>query len=189
MTDWYNYLVLGEVKESLYFYNEEQISKDVLHYIWAVNYDLGSKVGCAWTNQEVEVTIELLKAAGSCFVGKEMNDPHALNFARDTQKKYVKVVAQEGSKDIRETGLYKELLSSYTRNLKEKALEPFIKKSNFIEAVKCFRTKEFETFDTRVKEHVTHMINGLVGKFGYTEQGAKEICLYVIGQKLVEKFS
>ena len=33
------------------------------------------------------------------------------------------------------------------------------------------------------------MIKALVEKFSYTEQGAKEICLYMIDQKLAEKFS
>lgn len=189
LIDWYNYLVLGEVKESLYFYNEEQISKDILNYIWAVSYDLKSKIRCEWTGQEFEVSIEFLKTIGAYFVGGEMYDQYALNFARDIQNRYTKVIAQERDKEITETVLYQELFTAYARNLKEKALEPFIKNSNFVEAVKCFRTKEFETFDTRVKEHVAHMISSLVNKFGYTERGAKEICLYVIDQKLVEKFS
>ena len=73
--------------------------------------------------------------------------------------------------------------------MKEKVLEPFLKNDNFREAIKCFKTDDFKTFDTRLKEHIIHMIKNLVDKFGYTEQGAKEICLYVIDQKLVEKFS
>ena len=36
----YNYTVLQEVKESLYYYNEEQISKDIQNYLFAVNFEL-----------------------------------------------------------------------------------------------------------------------------------------------------
>lgn len=189
LVDWYDYLVLGEVRGALYFYNEDQISKDILNYIWAINFDLGSKTKCEWTGQEIEVSVEFFKTIGAYFVGKEMHEQYALNLAKDLQKKYTKIVAQERDKKIIETELYRELITAYTRNLKEKALEPFSKSDNFLEAIKNFGAKEFETFDTRIKEHVTHMVNSLVSKFGYTEQGAKEICSYVISQKLVEKFS
>src|SRR3989344_999091 len=186
---WYDYTVLSEVKESLYFHNEEQISEIVLNYLYAVNYDIGAKVKCEWTGQELEVTIEFLKTAGAYFIGKEMKDGDALVFARNIQKKYVEAVAQERSKKITETDLYKELFTSCVRVLKEKTFEPFLKNDNFKEAVRAFGTREFETFDTRLKERVAYMVKNLVGKFGYTEQGAKEICLYVVDQKLVEKFA
>lgn len=186
---WYDYTVLAEIKESLYFYNEEQISEIVLHYLYAVNYDVGAKIKCEWTGQELEVTIDLLKTAGGYFVGKEIGDQEALNFARDVQKKYVEAVAQERGIKITESDLYQELFTSCRRNLKEKTFGPFLKNDNFKEAVRAFGTKDFETFDTRLKEHAVHMIKSLVGKFGYTERGAKEICLYAIDQKLVEKFS
>ena len=186
---WYDYTVLSQVKESLYFYNKQQISDDVLNYLGAVNYDLGSRIKCEWTGQELEVTAEFLKKTGANFIGKEMNDKEAVDFARGIQKRYVEIVAQEQSKEITKTELYQDLFSSYIRNLKEKTFKPFLKNDNFKEAVKSFGTEEFETFDTRLKEHVAHMIKKLAERFGYTEQGAKEICLYVVDQKLVEKFS
>ena len=98
------------------------------------------------------------------------------------------MIAQDRTRPVTETELYKTLFAAYTKNLKEKALQPFLKNENFQEAVKSFGAKEFETYDTRLKEHVAYMIKNLE-KFGYNEQGAKEICLYVIDQKLAEKFS
>ena len=38
----YDYTVLQEVKESLYYYNEEQISKDIQNYMFAVNFETGT---------------------------------------------------------------------------------------------------------------------------------------------------
>ncbi|MDP3731363.1 MAG: serine protein kinase PrkA [bacterium] len=188
LLNWYNYRVLSEVKESLYFYNEEQIVEIVLHYLCAVNYDIGANVRCPWTGRTIEVTVDFLKIAGAYFVGKDINDQEALLIAGEVQKKYVEVVAAERSQ-ITETELYKELFVACVRNLKEKTFEPFLKSDNFKEAVKAFGTGEFETFDTRLREHVAYMVNNLVNQFGYTEQGAKEICLYVVDQKLIEKFS
>ncbi len=193
LVDWYNYEVLGEVKEALYFYNKEQISEDILNYLYVINFDIGSKIKCKFTGKEIEVTVEFLKIVGSYISGEQLNDQAALNLAQEVQKRYIEVMAQElqgpAGKSITETDLYKELFNAYMRNLKEKALQPFIKNENFREAVKTFGTGEFKTFDTRMKEHVDYMIKNLMKKFGYTEQGAKEICLYTIDKKLVEKFS
>ena len=189
LVHWYDYAVLGEVKESLYFYNKDQIAEDILHYLCAVNYDIGAKVKCKFTGKDVEVTIEFLRLVGAYVLGREMSNKLALDYARDVQKRYAEILAQDRDAKITETELYKELFTAYVRNLKEKVLQPFLKNDNFCEAVKAFGTEAFETFDTRLKEHVAYMIGNLKNKFGYTEQGAKEICLYAIDQKLAEKFS
>ncbi len=35
----YNYTVLQEVKESLYYYNERQIAREIMNYLFAVNFE------------------------------------------------------------------------------------------------------------------------------------------------------
>ena len=189
LVGWYNYAVLNEVKEALYFYNKEQIREDVLNYLCAVNHEPGSKTKCQYTGKEIEITVEFFKMLGAYFTGRDMNSVDALKFARDIQSRYIEILAQDRDREITETELYKELFDSYVKNLKEKALQPFIRNENFREAIKLFGTEEFKIFDARLKDHVRYMIRNLVKKFGYTEQGAKEICLYVIDEKLVEKFS
>jgi predicted Ser/Thr protein kinase len=188
LVNWYDYEVLNEVKEALYFYNKKQISEDILNYLCVINYNLGDEVKCRWTQKKMEVTIEFLKLIGSYITGEEMQDQEALDFAQDVQRRYTKIIAQDQN-EITKTELYQELFDSYIRNLKEKVFKPVLENENFLEAVKSFGTKEFETFDTRLKEHIVYMIKNLVNKFGYTEQGAKEICLYTVEQKLVEKFA
>ncbi len=42
----YDYSILQQVKESLYYYNEEQIAKDIKNYISAVTNEIGSVVDC-----------------------------------------------------------------------------------------------------------------------------------------------
>lgn len=188
MVNWYDYVVLGEVKESLYFYNKDKIVENILHYLFSVNYDPGSKVRCKYTGKDVEVTVENLKLMSLFFTGRSsMGDGETIKYAKENQQKYAELIAQEPNGDIKQSELFLELLSSYEKNLKEKALQPFIKNESFREAVKSFGTPEFNTFDTRLREHVEHMV-GKLKNFGYTEQGAKEICLYVIDQKLADKF-
>lgn len=189
LVNWYDYEVLSEVKEALYFYNKKQISEDILNYLSAVNYDIGNKIKCKYTGKSLEVTIEFFKEIGSYIAGEQLSDDGASEFADHIQQRYVEMVAQDQQKDMTETELYKELFDSYVKNLKERALQPFIENENFREAVKSYETEEFNAFDSRLQKHVSSMIKNLIKKFGYTEQGAKEICLYVIDKELVEKFS
>mgnify|MGYP001563524826 CR=1 FL=1 len=188
LTDFYDYTVLQEVKESLYFYNEAQIAEDILHYLWAIDYDVGTKMICPYTGKEVEVTKNFLKFTATCLAGKEMTDNEAERFAQETQKKSVTVRAREGT-SLKEMELYRNLTAAYRINLKENVLQPYIKNENFRDAVKSFGTPAFETFDSRLREHVAHMVHVLTTKFGYTEQGAKEICLYVLDKDLNSKFA
>ena len=51
LVDSYDYTVLGEVKEALYYYNREQIKKDILNYLWAVNHDVGAETKCVCTGE------------------------------------------------------------------------------------------------------------------------------------------
>ncbi|PIR70529.1 MAG: serine protein kinase [Candidatus Niyogibacteria bacterium CG10_big_fil_rev_8_21_14_0_10_42_19] len=184
----YEYAVLNEMKESLYSYNKDQISRDVLNYLYAVNYELGAKIKCPFTGEEIEVSILFFKLMASRICGRDMSNEETLRFAYEVQKKYAVAIAKERD-HLTGSDLYKELQGAYVKNLKEKVLHPFIKNPNFREAIKSFNTPEFKTFDTRLKEYVVVMLNNLVKKFGYTQQGAKEICLYVIEKGLVEKFS
>ena len=184
----YDYVVLNEMKEAMYFYNREQISRDILNYLYAINYDMGIKVMCPFTNEEVEVTMIFIKLMASRITGREITDSDAVKFAQETQKKYTVTIAKERTNLI-ETDLYKDFFAAYVKNLKEKVLQPFVNNPNFREAIKAFGTREFDTFDTRLKEQVVSMTKNLIDNFGYTEQGAKEVCLYVVDKNLAEKFS
>jgi len=126
----YDYAVLNEVKESLYFYNTTQIKKDILNYLCAVNYEVGDIVKCKYTLEEFEVTIDFLKMMASRLTGRTMADNEALQFAQYIQKKYIVVVSREGD-NITETEFYRDLLNAYTKNLKEKVLEPFVGNPEF----------------------------------------------------------
>lgn len=188
LQDSYDYGVLNAVKESLYYYNEDQIERDVLNYLCAVDYDPGSDITCSYTGEELYVTIDFLKLVGSRLTGKSMSDAEALRFAQDIQKKHTTTRAKEGL-GITETDFYKELLKTYRKNLQANVLQPFIASSSFRDAVKAFGTPDFETFDTRLREHIAYMVTNLTERFCYTEQGAKEICIYVLDKNLAQQFA
>ena len=77
----------------------------------------------------------------------------------------------------------------YVHNLKEKVLDPFLENENFRRAIKDYDHEDFKTYDKRIRDDVTYLINNLCEKCKYTEQGAKEICIYVIDNDLAKKFA
>ncbi|MFT5232295.1 MAG: putative Ser/Thr protein kinase, partial [Candidatus Krumholzibacteriia bacterium] len=52
----YNYQILQEVKESLYYYNEEQISRDIKNYLFALSFETGTKAVSTYTGDELNIT-------------------------------------------------------------------------------------------------------------------------------------
>ncbi|MEA2059701.1 MAG: hypothetical protein U9P10_04105 [Thermodesulfobacteriota bacterium] len=58
----YDYTVLQQVKESLYYYNEERITKDIKNYISAVNFEIGSSVNCIFTGETLNVSEDFLES-------------------------------------------------------------------------------------------------------------------------------
>jgi hypothetical protein len=77
----------------------------------------------------------------------------------------------------------------YVHNLKEKVLDPFLENENFRRAIKDYDKEDFKTYDKRIRDDVTYLISNLCEKCRYTEQGAKEICIYVIDNDLAKKFA
>jgi hypothetical protein len=115
------------------------------------------------------------------------------NFRRETQKKYAsRTLTQEiltEGKDPKETGLYQSLYERYVHNLKRKVLEPFLDNANFRRAIKDYDTEDFKTYDKRIRDEVSFLVNNLCApKYHYTKQSAKEICVYVIDNDLARRF-
>ncbi|WP_310600670.1 serine protein kinase PrkA [Desulfobulbus sp.] len=186
----YNYSVLQSVKEALYDYNEEQIARDIQNYMFAVNFEPGTVATCRFTGERLEINeaffqrIEsrLMIAAGG-----------AAAFRASVQKAYTSsALTQEILRDnlaVTETGLYQHLYERYIHTLKEKVLDPFLENENFRRAVKEFDQESFKAYDQKIQSDIRFMMKNLQKKFGYTRQGAKEICIYVIDNGLARVFS
>ena len=189
----YNYTILQEVKESLYYYNEEQISKDIQNYLFSINFEIGSVETCNFTGIKLEITEDFLESIESQLLGPKVDKETRLSFRKETQNEYTsKTLTQEIILDgnhITETALYQSLHDRYVYNLKEKVLDPFLDNDNFRRAIKDYDKEAFKTYDKRIRDDVKSLIDNLCKKCSYTEQGAKEVCMYVIDMDLAKKFS
>jgi predicted Ser/Thr protein kinase len=189
----YDYTILQEVKESLYYYNEEQISREIQNYLFAINFEIGSVETCTYTGEKLNITEEFLEGIETRLLGDKVDKNQRLAFREETQKEYTtKTLTQEIMVDglpILETNIYQDMHDRYVYNLKEKVLDPFLENENFRRAIKDYAAEDFKTYDKRIRDDVTYLINNLCEKFNYTDLGAREVCIYVIDSDLAKKFS
>ena len=189
----YDYTILQEVKESLYYYNEEQISRDIQNYLFAINFEPGSVETCTYTGEKLEISEEFFEGIEMRLLGTKVEKKVRQAFREDTQKEYTtKTLTQEMMVDgklITETKIYTAMHGRYVHNLKEKVLDPFLENENFRRAIKDYGEEDFKTYDKKIREDVSYLINNLCDNFSYAEQGAKEVCMYVIDSDLARKFA
>lgn len=193
LTRSYNYEVLQEVKESLYSYNEDQISRDIKNYLFAVNFDIGRVEQCIYTGDRIHITEGFLKEVEEKLLGQEADKEKRAAFRNGVQVQYAsRTLTQEmlvGGRTLEETELFRALRERYVHNLKENVLDPFLNNSNFRQAIKDYGTSPFKSHDRRIRDEVSYLIKNLARKYGYTHQGAKEVCIYVIDNDLARIFS
>ena len=72
---------------------------------------------------------------------------------------------------------------------REKVFDPFLENENFRRAIKDYAEEDFKTYDQKIREDVTYLMNNLMERYRYTEQGAKAVCIYVIDNDLARKFT
>jgi len=189
----YNYTVLQEVKESLYYYNEEEISRHIKQYIFACNYEPGTRQTCHFTGEIIEINDDFFENFETRIFQTPKTYTERQIFRNDVQKEYTsKTLTQEmiiDQKDIVNTRLYASLHERYVHNLKEKVLDPFLDNQNFRRAIKDYDTEEFKAYDKRIQHDITFLIQNLCNKYGYSDQGAKEVCIYVIDNDLPKEYS
>ncbi|MFZ1986668.1 MAG: serine protein kinase PrkA [Desulfatitalea sp.] len=188
----YDYSVLQEVKESLYYFNEEQIAVEVQNYMFAVNFETGSTEQCPYTGDKIEITEEYLKNFELRILGTGAQVAERKALRKDVQKEYAtKTLTQEvprGGKNLRKTSLFAKLNERYIYNIKEKVLDPFLENENFRRAIKDYDEDDFKTYDRKIRHDVTYLMNNLTSKYRYTPQGAKAMCIYVIDNDLARAF-
>jgi predicted Ser/Thr protein kinase len=189
----YDYTVLQEVKESLYYYNEEQIAREIQNYLFAINFEIGMAATCTYTGEKIEITEDFLRGIEYRLIGSAASRFQRLDFRQETQREYTRhTLTQEIMVEglpIGRTQLFQDLHERYVHNLKEKVLDPLLENENFRRAIKDFNEKAFKTYDKKIREDVAYLITNLGKKYRYSEQGAKEVCIYVIDNDLAKKFA
>jgi predicted Ser/Thr protein kinase len=188
----YDYSVLQQMKESLYYYNEDQIAKDIKNYITGITNEFNSVVKCIFTKEELYITEEFLESIENRLLAENMDKNRREEIRIDVLKEYTtRTLSHEimiEGKNIIETRLFQSLYERYVHNLKKRVLEPFMDNANFRNGIKDFDTDKFKTHDKRIKNDVKFLMDNLSSKFGYTQQGANEVCIYVIDNDLANKF-
>lgn len=188
----YDYHVLQEVKEALYDYNSKQVEEDILNYLSAINYDVGTTQKSIYTGQRLEITNTFFNNLEKRILGSKVSDSERKSFRDSTLKEYISstlaVEIMTQNKQITETKLFRSLYNKYANCLKQDVLDPFIDNENFRMAIKEYGTKNFHTYDHRIRQDVNLLFSNLQKKFNYTESGAQQVCIYVLDNNLVERF-
>jgi predicted Ser/Thr protein kinase len=192
LIDLYDYDVLQQVKESIYFFNKKHISDDIANYLFAINFEIGDTKRNETTGDVIVITEEYLETFEARILGKSSTPTTQKALRRDTFNEYVsdtlsQEIRMEGKK-VFDTKLFKALFEKYTRNLKENALAPYAKNENFRRAILDYGTSQFQTYDERLKRDVSYMIENLQSKFGYNEIGARQVSVYVLDKDLPNKY-
>ncbi|MEE9497095.1 MAG: serine protein kinase PrkA, partial [Desulfobacterales bacterium] len=84
----YDYTILQEVKESLYYYNEEQISRDIQNYLFAINFEIGSVETCTYTGEKLEINEEFLAGIERRLLGTQADSSQRIALRKASQKEY-----------------------------------------------------------------------------------------------------
>ncbi len=184
LVNYYNFIVLQQVKECIYFYNREQINKDIMNYLYAINFETGQKVNCPYTDDKFIADEDFFKNFEAIYLGTVSKPIDRKNFRQKQQKEYVTItLAQEiklQGKKITQTEQFKRLFIDYTMNLKENSLAPFIGNENFRRALIDYGTKNFAKYENRLKTDIKRLLNNMKKRYGYTTSGAIESILHIL---------
>lgn len=192
IVDLYDYNTLQEIKEAIYYFNEKQIANDILNYLFAINFDPGETKRSEYTGEMIDITEDYFKNFEAMFLGTTSTMLQRQYFRKDVHAEYItQTVAREirlEGKEIIETAQYKSLLDKYVRNLKENALTLYADNPNFRRGVLDFGSPSFNSYDERLKRDIIRMLQNLKRKFGYTPEGARQACLYVLDKNIAKKY-
>lgn len=192
LEDLYDYNILQEIKESIYFYSEKQIETDILNYLWALNYDEGETVKNFYTGKNIEISEDLFKSFEKIVLGQNISETKRKEFRENARKEYVTQtlageIKLQGMK-ITKTAQYKNLFERYTGSIKENALVKYTDNEIFKRAIKEYKTEAFNKHSDKLKSDVNRLIERLVQNFNYNEKGAVQVVLYALEKKIYEKY-
>jgi len=188
----YDYNVLQQIKESLYYFSEKQIRKYILDYLFAINYDMGNTEKNEATNSIIEINDAFFSNFELTVLGYDADLKAREGFRKDMLKEYVSfTLAKEIKLDghaITATKQYQYLFDKYTRNIKENALTPYADNDNFRRALLDYGTMAFDNFTGKLKQDVSRIITRLKTKYHYSEKGAIQVTVYAIDKNLNDMF-
>lgn len=193
LTNLYDFEVLKEMRDSMYCFNDEEINKTILNYLVAITMNPGDTLKNPYLKgEEMVVTTEFLEFVENNLVGPDAPERDKLKYREAAVNEYasstlIREIRGEG-KTITQTRQYQDMFATFTRNAREKILEPYVKNTNFRLAVQEYGSDDFAKYDTKLRERVEYLFATLGKKYQYDVECAKVLCLYVLDNNLVEKF-
>lgn len=186
----YDYITLQEVKESMFFYNPQQIANQIKNYLFAITVGEDTDAESPYTNERFAITEAYFFGVEDRLLGTAATDDECRSFRNEQLRKYVASTLHQtkSGENIEHTEQFKELLKRFNHSLKENVMAPFVKNDNFRRAIKDYGTDSFRSYDKRIRAEVTLLMENLETKFNYTRQGAQQICIYVIDKNLSQKY-
>lgn len=193
LTDLYDFVILKEVKDSIYSYNEEEISRSILNYLVAIVQNIGETIKNPYLNhEEFEVTTDFLDIVETHLIGYNASSIQKSKLREEAIAEYASVtLAKEikcEGKAITETKQYLDMFAQFTKTARENVLEPYIGNSNFRCAIKEFESPDFDKYDTKIREKVSLLFRNLNDKYQYSTDCARIAVLHVFDNDLVTKF-
>ena len=166
--------------------------RDIQNYLFSINFEPGESKTSPYTQDTIEVTDDYFKKFEIIFLGTECTRRERRAFRNYVLSEYITTtLAQEiriDEKSITETSQYQKLFDKYTQNLKENVLVAYLDNDNFRRAIQDYGTQSFNTYDSRLKQDVSLMLDTLQKKFKYTEEGAKQVSLYVLDKGIAKNY-
>lgn len=190
--DLYDYNVLQHVKESLYFYSEKQISRDILNYLFSINYDTGTKEKNPYTGDSIEINESYFNTFENILLGTTANEKKRSALREEIRTEYItytfsKEIKLDG-KNIIDTRQYKHLFDRYIRVIKENVLKPYLSNDNFRLALLDYGTSAYNSHPLKLRKDISRLITRLKTKYRYSQNGAVQVTVYIIDKKIAEKF-
>jgi predicted Ser/Thr protein kinase len=185
----YEINIVQELKDALYTYNDDKIYEDIIHYLYALSYDIGAEINNPFTGKKYTLTSDfLISIENHLFI----NTDDIAKIRNKLLNRFItETLAQEleiKQKKWQETKLVSELYELYKENIKKASLDPYLKNQSFRFALLDYFTEKFSNYDAKIQEDINHMIKVLHEKYQYSERGAIKIALYIIDQNLPERY-
>lgn len=173
---WYDYQVLDQAKLAAYRLNEEYVRREILDFLYAINFNVGDKIVCPYTGDEVSVTQEFFSKIVSLITGVRQPPLDKIkSIVEECRKKCLVIVAR--GEDLATSEIFREIFESYVSNLKEMAIDNI---RGVREGIAAFGTPDYPSLGEEVKLETERIIGNMVSKFHYPAAIAAQILLYAI---------
>jgi predicted Ser/Thr protein kinase len=178
LVKYYNYIISNEVKQSLFSSNERIIVNDILNYLFCLTLEGNEKdIECVFTKKKIKnKENELIK------VEKKLTSVIDTNIELFRKEQLNVFTTKTVHGDIKKSKQFQKLFNLYKRNLEKNAIDE-LNQDSFINALKCYDTDKFSTFDKSIQKRIKFAIDNLINKFEYNNKTAKKILLYFLELK------